>query len=353
MLPRLEKIRSRLKEENLDGLLLSLPANIAYLTGYPGRDSYLLVSRLGNIYFTDSRYTHEAKEALKKSAEVKDSSGKTFRVIADGIAEAGLKRVGFESRYLPFAEYKRIRLDLKKRALLLPTHSLVEELRQIKDADEIKKIRQAVCICADTLDFAHTFLASGKKEVEVVAEMERFIRYRGANNSSFDIIVAAGPHSAYPHHISGARMIRRTEPVLIDAGAEFSGYKSDLTRVYSLSKITGLVRRIYDIVREAQLKAIERIRPGALISEVDRAARGYIARKGYAANFKHNLGHGLGLEVHELPNISPKNETELTEGMVITIEPGIYLPGKFGIRIEDMVLVTNKGCEVLSGAVNK
>jgi Xaa-Pro aminopeptidase len=350
---RLTKIYNKIEEENLDGLLLSSPANIAYLTGYPSRDSYLLISRKNNIYFTDSRYTHEARVFLKNKAQVKDASGKTFKTIAEGLADTGLKRVGFESRYLPFAEYKRIHLDLKKRALLIPTHSLVEEIRQIKDDGEIKKIREAVRICASCLDFIRDSITPGRKEIEVVAEMERFIRYQGASNSSFDIIVASGAHSAYPHHISGESKLRKKEPVLIDAGVEFMGYKSDLTRVYSLSKIDGLIRKVYDIVKGAQLKAIEHIRPGVAVSKVDQAARSFIARNGYADCFKHNLGHGLGLEVHELPNISPKSDVELVEGMVFTIEPGIYLPGKFGIRIEDMVLVTKKGCEVLSGAVNK
>jgi len=353
MLSRLLRICKRLEEEGLDGLLVSSAANITYLTEYPSRDSYLLVSAKRNIYFTDSRYTHEAQTLLGGRAQVKDASGSTFKTIAGGIADLGLKRVGFESRYLPFAEYKRIHLDLKKRSLLIPTHSLVEELRQIKDTGEIKKLKEAVRICVDALEFVRNFIAPGKKEIEVVAELERFIRYQGGSNSSFDTIVASGPHAAYPHHISGERKLSKSEPVLIDAGVEFSGYKSDLTRVYSLSKINGLISKVYGIVRDAQLKAIEEIRPGIAISKVDRAARSYIAKKGYAPYFKHNLGHGLGLEVHELPNISPKNDIELEEGMVFTIEPGIYLPGKFGIRIEDMVLVTKKGYEVLSGALNK
>ncbi|MCX5709308.1 MAG: Xaa-Pro peptidase family protein [Candidatus Omnitrophica bacterium] len=353
MFSRLQKICKKLEEENLDGLLLSSPANITYLTEYPSRDSYLLVSRKGNLYFTDSRYTQEAKTFLKGRAQVKDASGTTFKTIAQGLADLGLKRVGFESRYLPYAEYKRIHLDLNKRSLLIPTHSLVEELRQIKDAGEIKKIREAVKICIGALELMRNFIAPGKKEIEVVAEMERFIRYQGASNSSFDTIVATGAHAAYPHHISGQRKLSKAEPVLIDAGVEFKGYKSDLTRVYFLSKMDGLISKVYDIVRGAQLKAIEEIRPGTAISKIDRAARGYIAKKGYAPYFKHNLGHGLGLEIHELPNISPKSDIELEEGMVFTIEPGIYLPGKFGIRIEDMVLVTKKGCEVLSGALNK
>lgn len=353
MFSRLLKIRRKLEEENLDGLLVSSPANITYLTEYLSRDSYLLVSKKGNIYFTDSRYTQEARALLKKDTEVRDASGSTFKTIARGIVDLGLKRVGFESRYLPYAEYKRIHIDLKRRALLIPAHSMVEELRQVKDAGEIETIREAVRICVKAMEFVRDFIAPGKKEIEVVAEMERFIRYQGASNSSFDIIVASGPHAAYPHHISGERKLSKSEPVLIDAGVEVKGYKSDLTRVYFLSKINGLIRGVYDIVRGAQLKAIEEIRPGAVISNIDQAARGYIAKKGFAPYFKHNLGHGLGLEVHELPNISPKSDIELEEGMVFTIEPGIYLPGKFGIRIEDMVLVTKKGCEVLSGALNK
>jgi len=178
----------------------------------------------------------------------------------------------------------------------------------------------------------------------VVAELERFIRYRGAANSAFEIIVAGGANSAFAHHIPGARKLRDRQNVLIDIGVDVCGYKSDLTRVFFLGKINSLTRRIFDIVRVAQDRAIARIRPGVVASYVDSASREFITKKGYGKYFGHNLGHGVGLEVHEAPHISPRSQEILRPGMVFTVEPAIYLPGKFGIRIEDMVLVTDKGC---------
>ncbi|MDP2044546.1 MAG: M24 family metallopeptidase, partial [Candidatus Omnitrophota bacterium] len=236
---------------------------------------------------------------------------------------------------------------------LIPTHSIIEDKRQVKDAQEIAKLRRATRITASALEHIQKFLVPGIKEVEVVAELERFIRYHGARASAFDIIVASGRNSSQPHHLSGESRLSDNQPVLIDLGVDFQGYKSDLTRVFFLGKIKVLVSKVYAIVLKAQEQAIKRIRPGAEMAEIDRVAREYIASKGYAKYFTHNLGHGFGLEVHEDPRISRNEASSLKPGMTFTVEPGIYLPGKFGIRIEDMVLVTRKGCEVLSGAINK
>ena len=197
------------------------------------------------------------------------------------------------------------------------------------------------------------FIVPGAREIEIVAELERFIRYQGARASAFDIIVASGPNSSQPHHLSGVRKLKNNEPVLIDLGVDYQGYKSDLTRVLFLGKINILVRKVYDIVLKAQELAIKRIRPGAEMAEIDRVARDYIASQGYGAYFTHNLGHGFGLEVHEAPHLSGKEASAIKPKMTFTVEPGIYLPGKFGIRIEDMVLITTTGCEVISGAVHK
>jgi len=191
------------------------------------------------------------------------------------------------------------------------------------------------------------------KEVEIVAELERFMRYAGARAEAFDLIVASGPNSSQPHHLSGNRKLRNNEPVLIDLGVEYEGYKSDLTRVFFLGKINILARKAYKAVLEAQDLAIKMVKPGVKLAEIDKVARDYLAKNGYAGRFGHNLGHGFGLEVHEEPRIGPHSQGLTEPGMVFTVEPGVYLPGKFGIRIEDMVLVTGKGCEVLSGSLHK
>lgn len=350
---RISSLLSKLGQGGLDGLIVSLPANISYLTKYLSRDSYFLVSKQRNVYFTDSRYIQEAKLALRGVSSLKEVNGSAFKLIADSCMALGLRRIGFEERYLPFAEYQKIKQYLGKSAGLEPTHSLIEELRQVKDEQELSGIKQAVEITAKAFKYIEKFIAPGMREIEVAGEIERFIRYEGAQAASFDIIVGSGPNSGFPHHITSSRKLRRGEPVLIDMGVDYAGYKSDLTRVYFLGKIKVRFQKVYQIVLGANIKAIKAIKPKAKIAEIDRVSREYIKREGYGSFFGHSLGHGVGLEIHEAPHISGKEEGRLCPGMVFTVEPAIYLPGEFGIRIEDMVLVTEKGCEVLSGAVHK
>ncbi len=350
---RLTNIYAKLEKEYLDGLILSLPANISYLTRYTSRDSYLLVSQKQNIYFTDSRYIEEAKRSLKRCAVIKKINGSVFKIIADACRKLGLKRIGFEERNLAFAEYKKIEEGLNKAMELVPTHSLVEELRQRKDEEELGKIKKAIQITIAALNFIRSFVSPGKREIEVQAELEHFIRYNGACSSAFNIIVASGPNSSPPHYITSQRKIKNNEPVLVDIGVDYLGYKSDLTRVFFLGKINPLTKRIYDLVLTAQERAIAKIKPAVNISKIDTAARQYITQRGYGGFFGHNLGHGVGLEVHEEPHISGEVNNKLSQGMVFTVEPGVYLPNKFGIRLEDMLLVTQKGNEVLSGSLDK
>jgi len=349
----IKKIYAKLAQENFDGLIVSLPANISYLTNYTSRDSYFLISKKENIYITDSRYTQEAKKHLQKIATIKKSNGSVFRIIADLCRDLGLKRLAFEERYLPFAEYKKIKEELNKRRDLIPTYGMVEELRQIKTAEELEKIKRAIQITIKAFKFIKDFISPGKKEIEVAAELERFIRYNGARKEAFDIIVASGPNSGFPHHLTSQRKIKNNEPVLVDIGVDYLGYKSDLTRVFFLGKISPTVKKIYDIVSKAQDKAISQIKPAVAINKIDTAARQYITQKGYGGFFGHNLGHGIGLEVHEEPCISRKENRKLKTGMVFTVEPGIYLPNNFGIRLEDIVLVTREKCEIISGSLNK
>ena len=349
MSSRLESIYSALKQRGLDGLLVSLPANISYLTESLSRDAYLLVSLKENIYFTDSRYTEEAKIFLKDDVLLRECNGFVFQHIAEEALNLELKNLGFEERHLPFAEFVKVKEYAKGKFNFLPTQGIIEDKRQVKDAAEIVKLRKAARITALALEHLKQFLVPGVKEIEIVAEFERFIRYQGARGPAFEIIVAFGPNSSQPHYFSGERKLKKNEPVLIDLGVDYQGYKSDLTRVLFLGKINTLWRKIYNIVLKAQELAIKRIRPGAEMAEIDRVARKYIAAQGYAGCFTHNLGHGFGLEVHEAPHISDREASAIKPGMTFTIEPGIYLPGKFGIRIEDMVLITTKGYEVISG----
>jgi Xaa-Pro aminopeptidase len=351
---RLKNIKDLIKTEGLDGLFVTCSANISYLTKYNSRDSYLLVSRKECIYFTDSRYLEEAKITLKGKARLAEINNKQIPgLIAQATSDLKLKRLGFEGNRLSFALYKKIEKALPKKTKLVQTQGLVESLREIKEPEEVEKIRKANKITLKTLEFAKSIIKPGRKEIEVVAELERFIRYHGASNNAFDIIVASGSNSSFPHHISGQRKIRNNELVLIDIGIDYQGYKSDLTRVFFLGKMSVLAQTVCEIVQEAHNKAIKAIKPGINLSEIDAVGRQYIAEKGYGEYFGHSLGHGIGLEVHESPRVSGKETRRVKAGMVFTIEPAIYLPKKFGIRIENNVYVTEKGCINLSGSINQ
>ena len=349
---KIKRIMVLLKKQGLDSLFLSSRANISYLTDYRSRDSYLLISSQGCFYLTDSRYTQEAKICLKGITVTEYEAG-LFKKISSICQDQHFKCLCFEERYLCFAEHKKLRQALADSLGLAPTFGLVEGLRQIKSAEEIQTIKIATRIAMKAFRFIQSQLKPGRREIEIAGELERFIRYNQASDSSFDIIVASGPNSALPHHITSERKLKANEPVLIDLGVDYRGYKSDLTRVFFLGKIDTLTAKIYGIVREAQEIALKAIKPGKSCSQIDALAREHISKNGYGEFFGHGLGHGVGLEVHEEPHIGKKQNTRLEPGMVFTVEPAIYLPQKFGIRLEDMVLVTKKGSEVLSGTLNK
>jgi len=348
----LKKIYLELEKLKLDCLLVSSAANISYLTQTRSRDAYLIVSKSKNIYITDFRYIEETKKNLTGFC-IKKIESSVFKTIADTCKGMQFYRVGFEDRYLAFAEYTKIKEEMDYCVELIPTHNIVEDLRQLKTQEELEKIKFAAIIAIQAFNFIKDSISPGKKEVEIAADLERFMRYNGAYSSSFDIIVASGPNSSFPHHVTSERKIRNNEPVLIDLGVDYLGYKSDLTRVFFLGKISSSCKRIYNIVLQAQKRAIKAIKPAVNINKIDAAARQFIASQGFGGFFGHNLGHGIGLEVHEAPHVSSKETNKLLPGMVFTVEPAIYLPGKFGIRIEDMCLITKKGVEVISGSLNK
>lgn len=346
-----------LKTKGIDALLINSPANISYLTNYISRDSYLLISKKQNIYWTDGRYTQEAKSKLNKNFIIEEIGINNYKSFADAIYEAclrlNIKRIGFEEQHLSYSQYITLKKNIKKPLSLTAARNTIEEIRQIKSSDEISKIKEAVNITIRAFNYIKKFIIPGKKEIEIAGQLENYIRHNGATGTSFDIIVASGINTSFPHHLTSHRKILKDEPLLIDLGVCYHGYKSDLTRVYFSGKISPLMEKIYRVLINAQSKAIKEIKPLVKIKNIDTTARQYIANEGFGGFFNHSLGHGIGLEVHELPHISPKQNTELKEGMIFTVEPGIYLPGKFGIRIEDMVLVTKEGVDILSGSLNK
>ena len=342
---RVARVVEALQEERLDGLLLTTPANITYLSGFRGEDSALLVTARGRFLVTDGRYTEEAERECPEAQVVEHRKG-LMRAVAAIVRRRRLGRLGFEEM-MPHGWYLQLRSALGARRLVTRS-GLVERLRQVKDRWELAAIRRAVRAAEAWWSRRRTLLAEGRSEAETAAALVSAMTRSGAEGAAFPTIVAVGARGSLPHARSGGRRLRRSQPLLVDWGAEVAGYKSDLTRVFAPRRMSARFREVYRTVLEAQEAAIAAVRPGAAAGSVDRAARSVIARAGYAEWFRHSLGHGLGLEVHELPRIRQKDRTVLEPGMVFTIEPGIYLPGRFGVRIEDVVLVTGKGCEVLS-----
>ncbi|MFA6349765.1 MAG: Xaa-Pro peptidase family protein [Candidatus Omnitrophota bacterium] len=350
---RIKNTLSKLIPDNLDCLIVSSAANISYLTREISRDSMLLLSKKENIYFTDFRYYEEAKQKFKGKFKVEQISGSMLASIAAACNKPGLKRVGFEEERLTYRQFRLLKHRLNEGVELIPVSSYIDAIREVKDKDELAKIRIATAITEKALSFAARMLKPGMKEIEVAAELESFIRYNGGRTSAFEIIVASGRNTSFAHHLTSQRVLKNNEPVLIDIGTDYMGYKSDLTRVFFLGKIPILARKIYTLVVKAQDAAISRIKPGQPLSAIDKAARKVIIRAGFGKYFGHALGHGIGLEIHEKPSVSAANPEVIKPGMVFTIEPAVYIPHKFGIRLEDTVITTKQGVEVLSGSLNK
>lgn len=349
---RLNKVYLELRKLCLDGFFVTSSTNISYLTEYPTRDAYLLTTPQKNFIFTDFRYLEEYKKNLKNFTIIKINDS-VFDSLKELVIKNKIKKLGFESSKIFYKEFKLLKEKLGLSVELAETTDIVENLRQIKEKNELEKIKKAIDITIEAFNFAKKILIPGIKELDLAAEIERFIRYKGAVGSAFDIIITSGPRTSLPHAITSSKRLSDNEPILIDMGVSIDGYKSDLTRTLFLGKISPEFIKSYSFVRNAQEEALKKIKPGVSCSYIDSLARNYLAKKGIGSFFGHSLGHGIGLAVHENPLISSKNKQILKENMVFTIEPAIYLPEKFGIRIEDMVLVTKKGYKVLSGSLNK
>ncbi len=345
---RLAKLRESLTTEGLDAILLTQPQNRRYISGFADWAGVLLVSAERTILATDFRYIEQAREEAP-SWEVVRIENAFVKLLPDLIAEIGAKRIGFESAHLTVAQHRKWR-EAAEGVELVPTEGMVERLRAIKDAHELETIRAAVAL-ADAA-FAHIvdFIQVGMTEREVAWELEVFMRTNGAEKAAFDLIVGSGPNGAKPHAMASERTIQAGEPIVMDLGALLNGYNSDLTRTICLGQPEGPFREVYEVALKAQLAAEKTIKAGLSGSEVHEVARQIIEEAGYGPNFGHGLGHGVGLAVHESPRLSPTSDDVLEAGMVVTVEPGIYLPGWGGVRIEDMVLVEEEGAEVLTQA---
>lgn len=319
-----------------EAVFISGYPNIFYYSGFTSGDAYLLLSRDARYIITDSRYTIQAREQAKgfEVLDIKDGFEKIFSKITANY-------IGYEENSLCVRKYKKLRAKLAKNQTLIEKQSFIDEPRQVKDEDEIKKIAEAEKIGDEAFAHALKCIKEGVSEREIALEIEFFMKKQGASALSFDTIVASGERSAMPHGVASDKLIENGDFVTLDFGCIFEGYCSDMTRTVVVGKANERQKEIYNIVLNAQQTAIDSIKSGMRCCDIDAAARGIIAGAGYGDNFGHGLGHSVGIEIHENPSFAPKCETKLKNGHVITVEPGIYVDGFGGVRIEDLVTVQN------------
>jgi Xaa-Pro aminopeptidase len=345
---RRDKVCHALKKLGVDSLLVTDFTNVTYLTGFTGDDSFLLVHPQGAVAVSDSRYTIQFEEECPGlDLHIRRPGVSMVKALSKVVKTAGIGRMGVEADAMTLALRDEIAAAAPKLELASTT-GIIEQLRQIKDREEISAIRQAVGYAEQGLEILRGGLRPEKTEKQVSAELEAAMRSVGAKGCSFPSIIAVGPRAALPHAQPTERQIGSSDFVLIDWGADGGLYKSDLTRVLVTGRISPKLERVYGVVLKAQLRAIAAIRPGVEARAVDCRAREIIHQAGFGRYFGHGLGHGLGLQVHEAPRLAANSQVVLKPGMVITVEPGIYLPGWGGVRIEDDVLVTPRGHEVLT-----
>ncbi len=347
---RLERLRARLAAEGLDALLVGQPENRRYASGFTGSTAWLLIGRETALIATDSRYWEQASQECP-GYELVQVRGRPETLMPEMLARVGAQRVGFEAQHASYAEVEDLRRAAPE-AEWTPVEDWLLELRAVKDEAEIAVLREAILLADDALGAALAQMRPGMTERDAAWLIESYIRTHGGQGVSFETIVACGPNGARPHARAGDAPLVAGDPIVIDMGARWKGYCSDITRTVCLGEPNDPERfwSVYDTVLAAQLAAEAAVRPGVSGREVDSVARDLIASAGYGENFGHGLGHGVGLAVHEWPRLSQLADGALVSGHVVTVEPGIYLPGWGGVRTEDIVLVTADGVEVLTTA---
>jgi Xaa-Pro aminopeptidase len=345
---RRKRLRALIRRAKADALLVTNFKNVTYLTGFTGDDSYLLVTLDGEKLVTDMRYTTQLEEECPGlKLEVRPPGLSMLKAVTKVVKRGRIERLGIEGASATVSFQQSLAKALPKLEIVV-TENLVERLRLVKDKDEIEATRLACLQARRAFDVVRAALTPDMTELEVAAELEYQARRFGAKALSFPPIVAVGPRAALPHATPTLRRLGDSDFTLIDWGVNSGLYMSDLTRIVVTGRISPKLRKIYTAVLKAQLAAIDAIRPGLTGEEVDRVARRIITRAGFGKAFGHGLGHGTGLEIHEAPRLAVGQKTKLRPGMIVTVEPGVYVPGWGGVRIEDDVLVTRTGHEVLS-----
>lgn len=337
-----------LRKLGADGLLVTNFTNVTYLTGFTGDDSYLLVTGSDDVLISDGRYTTQIEEECPGlEVDIRRLGETILTAVTNLIRRAKISTLAVESGSMTIGQFEQLSKAVPP-STLVGSSALVEQLRMIKDRQEIAAIRLAADQARRGLEVVRASLTPEQTEKQVAADIEHALRHFGARGCSFPSIVAAGPRSALPHAVPTDATIAGSDFVLVDWGACEGLYRSDLTRILVTGKISPKLRKIYGVVLKAQMAAIRAIRPGVRCEQVDDVARRIISKAGYGKRFGHGLGHGIGLDIHERPRLTRANDTVLRPGMVVTVEPGIYLPGWGGVRIEDDILVTRDGYELLT-----
>jgi len=348
----MERLRAAFGKLHADAIVVTHPANILYLTGFTGSAALLLVAQDRAVLFTDSRHTLQAREEVC-GARVNIAKHGLYRALGQAIRQIrrrGRVSLAYSPAQMTIAQKQLIDAETRGKARWVGAENVVERMRAVKDADELSRMRDAAELTSRVFVETLGFVRPGIRETELSAEIEFRMKRAGASGPSFETIVASGPRSAWPHARPTCKRLEKNELVVLDQGAILRAYCSDMTRTVFLGRSPKRVRQMYRAVLEAQQAAKDVIRPGVESETVDRAARKLLESRGFARYFTHSTGHGLGLEVHEVPRLGRGDRTPLEEGMVVTVEPGVYLDGLGGIRIEDDVVVTSSGAQDLTTA---
>ena len=342
---RIEKLRTSMDTKGLDCVVLIGDSNRNYLSGFNGNESFSIITKNKALFITDSRYTEQARQEVA-DYEIIEYKGAFSEYFAETIKKLKVKNVGFEEDVVSYDLYEKLQNNVE--AKLIPLEGIIENIRLIKDKEEVETIKKAAAIADKAFTHMLKFIKAGMTEREIGLELEFTMKKLGANDLSFPSIIASGVRSCLPHGQATEKVVSNGEFLTMDFGCIFNNYCSDMTRTVVIGEPSEKMIEIYNVVLEAQLRALKVIKAGAKAQAADSAGREYITEKGYGSYFGHGLGHGVGRQIHEAPRLSPTSATILKSGMIVTDEPGIYIPDFGGVRIEDLILVTENGCETLS-----
>lgn len=349
---RIQALQKKIKQDQIDGVLITNPYNIRYLANFTGSTGYVLITENNQYFITDFRYLEQAADQCKGYQIVENSTGSQYEVLTNLVKKENIQQLGFEESNVTFMLYSHLQElfeDANINVKLVPVYNFVEELREVKDEEELSIIEQSCAIADQAFEHILNYIQPGMTEIQVANELDFFMRSKGATGVSFDTIVASGARSAMPHGVASDKVIEKGDFITLDYGCYYQGYVSDMTRTISLGNPRDeVLKEIYQIVLNAHLKVEDIAKPGMTGKELDSVARDYIYSFGYGDKFGHSTGHGIGLEIHEQPMISKLSDYKLVENNVITNEPGIYLPGIGGVRIENDLIITKDGHKSLT-----